>query len=179
MVSVGSLQPSSGLQTEPEAPGHLGACWRLGASGPPWGSLKQPGGWQERPAPWPAVICGTGSVHTLPPAPSLHQPQTQLITCVIPHLPTSPSPSAFKTPLQGHLTLQPQFPQVRMRIKMPTSGIHIQGESWINSAWQGRQSGLTLIAASHPMSGGLCWGSFRDAGKTCSWGRGPGMNPRS
>lgn len=36
------------------------------------------------------------------------------------------------------------------------------------------ESGLTLITASTPCLAGLCWGSFGDAGETCSWGGGLG-----
>lgn len=103
-------------------PGHLGACWRLRASGPAWGNPKAAGGRQERPAHH-GLQSSVGQKSVLPPTPA----SDQFITCAVPHLPASPSPLCLARLLSGHLTMQPQFPQVRMRIKMPTSGIHIQG----------------------------------------------------
>ncbi|XP_055395910.1 uncharacterized protein LOC129622979 [Bubalus kerabau] len=87
-------------------PGHLGACWRLRASGPAWGNPKAAGGRQERPAHH-GLQSSVGQKSVLPPTPA----SDQFITCAVPHLPASPSPLCLARLLSGHLTMQPQFPQ--------------------------------------------------------------------
>lgn len=100
-------------------PGHLGTFGGSERQAPP-GDPKAAGGRQERPAHH-GLQSSVGQESVPPPTPA----SDQFITCAVPHLPASQV--CFARLLSGHLTLQPQFPQVRMRIKMPTSGIHIQG----------------------------------------------------